>query len=101
MSDRVATRTKILLVASGLALSLAGFGEFAGAASAAPDMNVNQENCWGEVVLPVAWEVGDPESAGCEHLRDTSDTSMADIAAAGSNPGHSPEFTVTPQTTVP
>ena len=96
-----ATKMESTLVAGGLALSLAGFGVFAGVASAAPDLNVNQENCWGGVVYPTAWEVGDPESAGCEHLRDTSDTSMADIAAAGSNPGHSPEFTVTPQTTVP
>jgi hypothetical protein len=96
-----ATSTKSMLVADGLALSLAGFGVFAGVASAAPDLNVNQEYCWGGVAYPTAWEVGDPESAGCEHLRDTSDTSMADIAEAGSSPGHSPEFTASPQTVVP
>jgi len=33
-------------------------------------MNVEQEDCWGEVSSPPAvFEVGDPESAGCEHSR--------------------------------
>jgi hypothetical protein len=98
-----ATRTKSMLVAGGLALSSAGFGVFAGVASAAPDLNANQEDCWGEVpfALPVAWEVGDPEDAGCVHLRDTGEMSMADVAEAGSNPGHSPAFTASPQTVVP
>lgn len=102
-----------MLVAGDLALSLAGFGMFAGVASADPDL-VNQDTCWREIPLPssTAWEVGNPEDAGCVPLSDTSDTSMADIdeigtwgmtdiAGAGSYPGHNVAFTWSPQTVVP
>lgn len=68
---------KKFVAASGIAVCLAGFGGFAGvAAYAAPDpgtyddqLDLRQETCWGSVSLPVAWEVGDPESAGCVHSR--------------------------------
>ena len=72
---------KKLLTTSVCAVGLAGFGGFAGGAVAlaAPDsgtyddqMNLAQETCWGAVSLPVAWEVGDPESAGCVHSRTAS-----------------------------
>ena len=68
---------KKVLAACAFAICLAGFNGFAGAvALAAPDtgtyddqMDLAQETCWGSVSLPVAWEVGDPESAGCAHAR--------------------------------
>jgi hypothetical protein len=79
MTKHVASTTKKFLAAGGLAFSLAGFGLFAGlgTAAAAPDtgtyddqMDLAQEGCWGGVSsAPVAFEVGDPESAGCEHSR--------------------------------
>lgn len=67
-----------VFAATAIAFSLNVFGGFAGvAAHAAPDtgtyddqMNLLQEACWGSVSYPVAWEVGDPESAGCAHSRD-------------------------------
>ena len=79
MTKHVASTTKKFLAAGGLAFSLAGFGLFAGlgTAAAAPDtgtyddqMDLEQEGCWGGAPsLPVAFEVGDPEPAGCEHSR--------------------------------
>lgn len=67
---------KTFVAACGLAICLAGFGGIAGVAAAAPDsgtyddqMDLAMETCWGSVTLPVAWEVGDPESAGCAHSR--------------------------------
>ena len=66
------------VAASGFAICIAGFGGVAGVAvaHAAPDtgtyddqMDLALEACWGSVSLPVAWEVGDPESAGCVHSR--------------------------------
>jgi hypothetical protein len=73
--------TKKLLAASAFTICLAGFGGFAGdaVALAAPDsgtyddqMDLAKETCWGSVSRPVAWEVGDPESAGCVHSRTAS-----------------------------
>ncbi len=75
-----ASTTKKFLAAAGLASSLAGLGLFAGvgtAAATAPDtgtyddmMDLAQEGCWGGVSsAPAAFEVGDPESGGCEHSR--------------------------------
>ena len=73
--------TKKLLTVSVFAICLAGFGGFAAGtvALAAPDsgtyddqMDLAQETCLGSVSLPVAWEVGDPESAGCVHSRTAS-----------------------------
>jgi hypothetical protein len=63
-----------------LAFGLTGLGLFAGvgtAAATAPDTGtyddmteLAQEGCWGGVSSPpVVFEVGDPESAGCEHSR--------------------------------
>jgi hypothetical protein len=72
---------KNLVAAYAFAVCLAGFGGFAGGtvALAAPDtgtyddqMDLAQETCWGSVSMPVAWEVGDPESAGCVHSRTAS-----------------------------
>jgi hypothetical protein len=70
---------KEIVAASGVAISLVGLGGFAGVAAAEPlvdtgtydeQMDVEQEDCWGEVSSPPAvFEVGDPESAGCEHSR--------------------------------
>ena len=69
------------LTVSVFAICLAGFVGFAGGtvALAAPDsgtyddqMDLVQETCWGSISLPVAWEVGDPESAGCVHSRTAS-----------------------------
>jgi len=72
---------KEIVAASGVAISLVGLGGFAGVAAAKPlvdtgtydeQMDVEQEDCWGEVSSPPAvFEVGDPESAGCEHSRTT------------------------------
>jgi hypothetical protein len=66
---------KAVLATAVLAITLAGFGS-AGVATAAPDtgtyddyLDLALEACWGSVSLPVAWEVGDPESAGCAHSR--------------------------------
>jgi hypothetical protein len=70
------TAIKAVLATTALTITLAGFGGAAGVASAAPDtgtyddyLDLAQEACWGSVSLPVAWEVGDPESAGCAHSR--------------------------------
>ena len=67
---------KAVLATTVFAITLAGFGGSAGVATAAPDtgtfddyLDLAQEACWGSVSLPVAWEVGDPESAGCAHSR--------------------------------
>jgi hypothetical protein len=104
-----ATRMQSVLVAGGLALSLAGFGSFAGVAAADP------ETCWGGIGpgsdhQPFA--VGGAADEGCVLEHDTSDMSMTDIdevgtwgmvdiAEAGSNPGHNAAFTAKPQTIVP
>ncbi len=98
-----------MLVAGGLALSLAGLGSFAGVAAADP------ETCWGGIGSGSdhqPFSVGGAADQGCVLEHDASDMSMtdidevgswgmADISAAGSNPGHSPAFTWTPQTQVP
>jgi hypothetical protein len=67
---------KAVLATTALTITLAGVGGAARVASAAPDsgtyddyLDLAQEACWGSVSLPVAWEVGDPESAGCAHSR--------------------------------
>lgn len=69
---------KHVLAAAAFAVCLAGFGGYAGVAvaHAAPDTgtyddqtDLAQEVCWGSISLPVAWQVGDPESAGCTHSR--------------------------------
>jgi hypothetical protein len=69
-----------VLATTVFAISLAGFGGSAVVATAAPDtgtyddyLNLAQEACWGSVSLPVAWQVGDPESAGCAHSRSNTD----------------------------
>lgn len=86
--------TKKFLAASGLAFSLVGIGLFAGVGTAVADgtlpdtgsydeqienrdsgldTNLAEDACWGGVAsVPAAFEVGDPESAGCEHARDAS-----------------------------
>jgi hypothetical protein len=91
MTKHVASTTKKFVAAGGLVFGLAGFGLFAGvgtAAATAPDTgtydeqienrdngldsNLAEDACWGGVAsVPVAFEVGDPESAGCEHSRMT------------------------------
>jgi hypothetical protein len=69
---------KSFIAACGIAVCLFGFGGIAGVAAAGPVadtgtyddlMDLAQETCWGSVSRPVAWEVGDPESAGCAHSR--------------------------------
>jgi hypothetical protein len=90
----VATTAKRLIAAGGLAFSLIGFGAFAGTAAADP------EACQGEIGpgsdhQPFA--VGPAADAACEFSHDTSDTSMTDIGAAGSWPGHVVAFTAKPQ----
>ncbi|MDT5096403.1 MAG: hypothetical protein QOC76_140 [Mycobacterium sp.] len=103
-----------MLVAGGLALSLAGFGAFAGVASAdegcildgipSPGSTSTLWPEWGQVV--------NPSEGACTAALDGSDTSMTDIdevgtwgvtdiAGAGSYPGHNAAFTATPQTKVP
>jgi hypothetical protein len=103
-----------MLVAGGLALSLAGLGSFAGVAAADP------ETCSGGIPGPgstsTLWpewgQVVDPSEGACEDALDGSDMSMTDIAEvgtwgmvdiaeAGSNPGHNAAFTAKPQTKVP
>ena len=80
MTKHVASTMKKFLAVGGLVFGLAGLGLFAGvgtAAATAPDTgtyddmtDLAEEGCWGGVSsLPVAFEVGDPESAGCEHSR--------------------------------
>ena len=78
MTKRVLTMKKIV-AASGFAIGLASLGGFAGVAAADPvpdtgtyddQMDLEQEDCWGGgIAVPVAWEIGDPESVGCEHSR--------------------------------
>ena len=67
---------KTILATTAFAISFTGFGGSAPVATAAPDtgtyddyMDLALEACWGSVSLPVAWEVGDPVSAGCAHSR--------------------------------
>lgn len=102
-------RMKSLVVAGGVAVSLAGMGSLAGVASADP------ETCWGGIGSgsdhqPFA--VSGAADSGCVLMHDASDMSMtdvdevgtwgmADIGAAGSYPGHAPAFSATPQTKVP
>jgi len=81
MIKKVATTTKKFAAVGALALGMAGFGLFADISTAAADpivdtgsydelTDLEQEGCWGEVASPpAAFEVGDPESAGCEHSR--------------------------------
>lgn len=86
--------TKQLLAAGGIAVSLLGFGLFAGIGTAVADgtlpdtgsydeqietrdggvdSNLAEDACWGGVAgVPAPFVVGDPESAGCEHARDAS-----------------------------
>jgi hypothetical protein len=93
MTKHVASTTKKFIAAGGLAFSLVGFGLFAGVGTAVADgtspdtgsydeqienrdsgldSNLTEDACWGGVAsVPVAFEVGDPESAGCEHSRMT------------------------------
>ena len=66
---------KKLFAASAFAICLSGIAG-GPVALGAPDtgtyddqMDLAQETCWGSVSLPVVWEVGDPESAGCAHAR--------------------------------
>jgi hypothetical protein len=80
---QLASETKKLVAAGGLALGLVGFGLLAGINTAAvatnPDTgtydeqtNLAQEGCWGAIPSPpvsTAWQIGDPESAGCAHAR--------------------------------
>jgi hypothetical protein len=91
MTKHVASTTKKLFAAGGLAFGLAGFGIFAGVSTAVADgtspdtgsydelienrdsgldSNLAEDACWGGVAsVPAAFEVGDPESAGCGHSR--------------------------------
>jgi hypothetical protein len=83
MNDYVARSTKKFAAAGIVVLCLGGLNVFAGVSTASADpvkyegtyddqTNLNQEGCWGAVSSPpVAFEVGDPESAGCEHSRAT------------------------------
>ena len=98
-----AAKMESTLVAGGLALSLAGFGVFAGVASA-------DEGCYWDGIpgpgstsslWPEWGQVVDPSEGACTAALDGSDTSMADIAEAGAYPGHNVAFTATPQTVVP
>jgi hypothetical protein len=110
----IATRTMNMLVAGGLALSLTGFGVFAGVASA--DESCNWDGIPGPGSTSTLWpewgQVVDPSEGACTAALDASDTSMTDIAevgswgmtdigGAGSYPGHNAAFTATPQTKVP
>ena len=78
MTKRVLTMKRIV-AASGFAIGLASLGGYAGVAAADPvpdtgtydeQTDLAQEDCWGGgISVPVAWEVGDPESAGCDQSR--------------------------------
>jgi len=70
--------TTKLLAATAIALFANTVGGFAGEANAhtASDtgtyddqMDLALEACWGSISLPVAWQVGDPESVVCAHSR--------------------------------
>lgn len=99
----IATRTRNILVAGGLALSLTGFGVSAGVASA--DEACNWDGIPGPGSTSTLWpeweQVVDPSESECSAALDASDTSMTDVSGAGSFPGHSAAFTATPQTKVP
>ena len=78
MTKRVLMMKKIV-AAGGFAVGLASLGGYTGIAAADPvpdtgtyddQMDLAQEACWGGgISVPVAWEVGDPESAGCDQSR--------------------------------
>lgn len=94
MTKHVTSTTKKFIAAGGLAFSLAGLGLFAGVGTAAADgtspdsgsydelvesrdsgvdVNLAEDACWGSLAgMPAVFEVGDPESAGCDHSRVTS-----------------------------
>jgi hypothetical protein len=102
VNTRVATIAKTAVTAGALAVSLIGFGGFAGIAAADP------EACWGGIGLGSdhqPFTVGSAANAGCTTSHDTSDTSTTDIQeagsypAGGSYPGHDFTWAPTPQFT--
>ena len=85
---------KSLIAIGGLTASFIGF---AGVAAAEP-------NCWGGISGGSAHQPfsnGPADAAGCDDLLDTSDTSMGDIAQAGSFPGSDAEVSASPWTKAP
>jgi hypothetical protein len=85
---------KTLLVAGAMAASVIGF---AGVASAAtPD-----QTCWGQIPAGSAhkpFSHATPGEEGCGNHDDTSKTSMADMASAGSYKDNNPAIAVSPWT---
>jgi hypothetical protein len=81
MIEHVASSINKCVATGAVVVGLASFSLFAdiSAAVAAPtpdtgsydeQTDLAQEGCWGGVSSPpVAFEVGDPESAGCDHSR--------------------------------
>jgi hypothetical protein len=92
MVRAISLATKLLVTVT-MMVSAIGF---AGAATARPD-------CWGHIPGGSAHQPfsnGSAGNAGCGDLDDTSKTSMADIGSAGSWPGTSAGFAVSPWTKV-
>ena len=85
---------KTVLAGGAVAAGLIGF---AGAASAAtPD-----QTCWGGIPAGSAhkpFSHASPGNEGCGNHDDTSKTSMADMASAGSYKDSNPAFAVSPWT---
>ena len=92
---RVLSHASKLLIAAGLVAG--GLVGFAGMAAAGP-------TCWGWISggwAHQAFTNGSADTAGCTHQQDWSDTSMPDLAEAGSFPGGSSEISASPWTQVP
>jgi hypothetical protein len=92
---RVISYASKLLIAAGLVAG--GLVGFSGTAEAGP-------TCWGWISGGWAhrpFTNSSSDTAGCTHQQDWSDTSMPDLAGAGSFPGGSSEISASPWTQVP
>ncbi len=91
---RAIWRAKNLLVAGAVVVSAISF---AGVASA----DAADESCWGSIPAGSAHQAfshGPASDEGCGNHDDTSKTSMADMASAGSYKDSNPSFVYTPWT---
>ncbi len=88
---RAISCAKVLVAAAGISVGVIGF---AGPASAA-------SNCWGNIPAGSAHQPfshGPASDEGCGDHDDTSKTSMADMASAGSFKDNNPGFAYSPWT---
>lgn len=93
---RTFSYAKTVLAGGAIAASLIGFAGVASAATA-------DQTCWGSIPAGSAHQPfthGTPGNEGCGNNDDTSKTSMADMASAGSYKDSNPSFAVSPWTKV-